>query len=46
MTQTKKAQKANRLERRRLARVDRELARENRPKTVQDAEPVPPASEN
>ena len=45
MKQTKKAQKADRLERKRLARVDRELARE-RPKTVQDAEPMPAASEN
>jgi hypothetical protein len=46
MKQTKKAEKANRLERKRLARVDRELARQNRPKPVQDGEPNPAPSES
>ena len=44
MKQTKNAQKANRLERKRLAQVDRELARGKGPKKVDEAEPKPPAS--
>ena len=47
MKATKKAREADRLERKRLARVDRELAREKPPKPAKDAESTsPPASDS